>query len=79
VGLKKYIATWAKAKGTRKSESLQYGSKAGSPLAYPIAHGLVLSKVAVALGLDQARFLISSAAPISVEVMNNDQRLHAMI
>jgi len=74
-GLKKHIADWAKAQGTKKSECMQYGHDnggsgdgSGDPLTYRIAHKLVLSKIADALGLDQAKLLITSAAPISVDV-----------
>lgn len=41
----------------------------GAPLGYPLANALVLSKVKEALGLSKAHFLFSSAAPISVEVL----------
>lgn len=38
------------------------------PVGYGCAHALVLSKVKEALGLEQAKMMITSAAPIAIEV-----------
>lgn len=68
-GVKKAIATWAKAKGLEKNRMQQFGGGGGAPLGFGCAHALILSKVKGALGLDQAKICITSAAPISVEVL----------
>jgi long-subunit acyl-CoA synthetase (AMP-forming) len=44
--------------------------RGGAPLGFGCAHALVLSKVKAALGLDRAKMCITSAAPISVQVLN---------
>ena len=69
-GLKKVIATWAKAKGAQKNDMAQFGASGGAPCGYGLAHKLVLSKVQDALGLDQCRFAITGAAPIGREVLD---------
>lgn len=43
----------------------------GAPLGFGCAHALILSKVKAALGLDQSKMCITSAAPIAVEVMTH--------
>lgn len=66
--VKKLLTNWAQQQGLEKNNRQQYGNKGGAPLGYSVAKPLVLSKVSAALGLDQAKYLITSAAPISVEV-----------
>ena len=78
VGIKKHLVHWAESQGMEKSERLQYGGTGMGPIAHPLAHKLVLAKFAAALGLDHAKLLISSAAPISAEVSNTPARLKAL-
>lgn len=68
-GVKKAIATWAKAKGAQKSELAQFGNSGGVPCGFGIANSLVLGKVKEALGLDQCVAAFTGAAPISKEIV----------
>ena len=52
---KKFIASWAKAIGTKHSRRAQYGNDGGAPCGYACANKLVFSNVKAALGLDQAK------------------------
>ena len=69
-GIKKTLATWAKACGADHTKSLQFGQDSGAPWGYGCAHALVLSKVKDALGLDQCKGCFTAAAPISVDTLN---------
>jgi len=68
-GVKKAIASWAKAKASEKNRRQQFGGGGGAPMGFGCAHALILSKVKAALGLDQCKMAITSAAPISVDVL----------
>jgi long-subunit acyl-CoA synthetase (AMP-forming) len=57
------LVAWARRKGLAGGLAEQQGR--GRPLAYALARRLVFDTVRRRLGLDQARFCISSAAPIS--------------
>lgn len=66
-GLKKTIATWAKAKGLEGNLSKQAGGSL--PWGWWLADKLVFSKVRDLLGLDRARVLATAAAPITRETL----------
>ena len=56
------ISGWAKTKGTLSSEAKLHGGQ--NPYGYTLAHMLILGRIKKALGLDQARVLVVSAAPM---------------
>jgi long-chain-fatty-acid--CoA ligase ACSBG len=64
-GVKKMLSTWAKGCGTEHSRRCQFGGDRGLPFGYGCANSIVLSKIKEALGLDQAKYCFSAAAPIS--------------
>jgi len=66
-GLKKKIAAWARGVGAAAGRAEQAGQ--AKPFLYPLADKLVFSKVRTRLGLDRARVVATSTAPISVETM----------
>jgi len=68
-GLKKKIATWAKGKGLARAKLNQIDGAGGTPAFYGLADKLVLSKIKVALGLDQCKFGMTGAAPIRVDTL----------
>jgi long-chain-fatty-acid--CoA ligase ACSBG len=68
-GAKKSIATWAKRKGTERSQLMQYGAKGGYPSWFWLANMAVFSKVKASLGLDATKCCFTAAAPISREVL----------
>ena len=66
-GLKKKISAWARKVGLEAGYASQRGQS--MPFTYGIADKLVYSKVREALGLDNARFCVTSAAPISKDTL----------
>ncbi len=70
-GAKAAIASWAMGVATKVSNLRNYGKEPTGLLAaqYKVADKLVLSKVKQALGLGDAWIMITSAAPISVELL----------
>jgi len=68
-GIKKKIATWAKSKGLEHQKECQIGGTGAYPSNYARADKLVLSKVKTALGLEQCKFGLTGAAPISKDTL----------
>jgi long-chain-fatty-acid--CoA ligase ACSBG len=68
-GLKKKIATWAKAQSLEYQKNLLLGGSGMVPSGYARAESMVLSKVKERLGLDACKFAISGAAPISRDIL----------
>jgi long-chain-fatty-acid--CoA ligase ACSBG len=67
-GIKKMLSTWAKGKAAAHWESLEYGSKSGSPFMLFLAKKL-LHKAHLALGFDRCIQFYVSAAPIEVKIL----------
>ncbi|MCC6873714.1 MAG: long-chain fatty acid--CoA ligase [Sandaracinaceae bacterium] len=70
-GAKKAIATWARGVATKVADVRNRGDEPAGLLAvqYALAQRLVFGKLKAAVGLDQAKTLVSGAAPISKEVI----------
>ena len=68
-GLKKTLATWAKAKGLEHARNCQMGGSGAKPAFYSLADKIVLSKVKSALGLNKCKFGFTGAAPITTETL----------
>lgn len=62
--------TWAKTKGTEKTELAQFNKSGGAPCGYGCAHKIILSKIKDALGLDQCHSAFTGAAPIARETLD---------
>mmetsp|Transcript_1620 Transcript_1620/g.3762 ORF Transcript_1620/g.3762 Transcript_1620/m.3762 type:complete len:754 (-) Transcript_1620:101-2362(-) len=67
-GMKKAISGWAKSHGSFAQENLMLGGSGKQGMLFPVANK-ILTKVKEALGLDQAKFIFSGAAPISIETL----------
>lgn len=61
-GIVQRISTWAKGKGTLHSDSRMHGTP--KPFGYSLAHFLILGRIKKALGLDECKFHIVTAAPL---------------
>jgi long-chain-fatty-acid--CoA ligase ACSBG len=66
--LKRAMVSWARTVGAQRCKRVQYESNYfGPPCGSALAQKFVLNPVKSALGLDKARALYSSAAPLSLE------------
>lgn len=68
-GLKKKIATWAKAKGLEHSRNCLLGGSGARPWGYSVANAVVFKKAKAALGLDQCKYGFTGAAPIRKDTL----------
>jgi long-subunit acyl-CoA synthetase (AMP-forming) len=71
--LRKKIAAWARGVGRAAGEAAQAGRPL--PWSYKLADKLVFQKVRARLGLDEARMLCVSSAPIAKETLDYFQSL----
>lgn len=71
--LRRRVAAWAKDVGRRSGDAAQAGRPL--PWSYALADRLVFRKVRRALGLDEARLLAVSSAPIAKETLDFFQSL----
>jgi len=68
-GAKKMLGDWAKGLAFERNKNKQLGGSGATPAGYTLASGAVLSKVKVALGLDQCKWAGTGAAPIRVDTL----------
>jgi long-chain acyl-CoA synthetase len=70
-GVKKTLVTWAMGVGRRVNDLRSEGREPSGALAiqYKLADRLIFSKLKEAIGLGQARYCVSGAAPIAREVL----------
>lgn len=68
-GTKKKIATWARSKGLAYQENMQLGGSGQKPSNYGLADKLILSKIKAALGMDEMKFGLTGAAPITKDTL----------
>jgi long-chain-fatty-acid--CoA ligase ACSBG len=67
-GLKKSLVTWAKRVMLTSQTNQQVGGSGASPFGISIARKLLM-KAKQAIGLDQCKFFLSGAAPISTQTL----------
>jgi long-chain acyl-CoA synthetase len=70
-GIKAKLGAWAQGVGRRAVDVMNHGGTPSGVLGvqYRLASKLVFGKVQEAIGLDQARVMVTAAAPISTEVL----------
>jgi long-subunit acyl-CoA synthetase (AMP-forming) len=71
--LRRRVVAWARGVGRAGGEAAQEGRR--RPWSHGVADRLVFSKVRARLGLDEARMLVVSAAPIAKETLDFFQSL----
>ncbi|XP_018018310.1 long-chain-fatty-acid--CoA ligase ACSBG2 isoform X2 [Hyalella azteca] len=67
-GLKRSIATWAKALGLEANERKQ-NADFSKPLGFSVANAVVFKKIKQVLGLDRCNIFLSGAAPIAPDIV----------
>ncbi|KAK8731594.1 hypothetical protein OTU49_007382 [Cherax quadricarinatus] len=67
-GIKKSIATWAKAIGLEANMRKQR-QDFSKPFGYSVANAIVFKKIKAVLGLDRCTLYLSGAAPIAPEIL----------
>ncbi|ODN00703.1 Long-chain-fatty-acid--CoA ligase ACSBG2 [Orchesella cincta] len=78
-GVKKMIATWAKAKGLDYNIKRMNGVENPETLGFKIANKLILSKIRDALGLTRCDLHLSGAAPINPEILKYFMSLNIVV
>jgi len=68
-GLKKKLSTWAKAQGLGHLSQCQLGGSGHKSYSYMLAEKVVLSKIKAALGLQECKFAMTGAAPMTKECL----------
>ena len=68
-GAKLVIARWAKGKGLAHARNMQLGGSGAYSFGYSVADKIVLCTVKEALGLQDCKFGLTGAAPISAETL----------
>ncbi len=70
-GVKAKLLSWARGVGEKWSHHKMYGTSpsGGLKLQYALAHKLIFSKVRNAIGFDDADYFVSSAAPVSADIL----------
>ena len=70
-GVKAHLVTWAMSVGTKVNQLRANGRRPKGALAvqYELANRLIFSKLKEAIGMKNARFAVSGAAPIAKEVL----------
>ena len=68
-GLKKAIATWAKAKSLQYERNSEVGGTGMKPPMYDLAEKLVLKKVREALGLQFCKVALTGRKEMSINVL----------
>lgn len=68
---KKAISAWAKRQGAASAANCQYGQGSGKKTTwYGLAEAMVFNPIKFALGLDECKFCVTGAAPITLETLN---------
>jgi long-chain-fatty-acid--CoA ligase ACSBG len=78
-GVKKMIATWAKAKGLDYNLKRMNGVEDPETFGFKVANKVILSKIRDALGLTRCDLHLSGAAPINPEILKYFYSLNIVV